>query len=417
MSEQFQPSTIEHALKSIASRLSAIHETENKKVVHAGGHRIAKDLVSPIDLPETALSAMDGFSFHSRSLDKTNNSSLIKLGITGKSLAGHALEGQSNPEAAVRIFTGAAVPDSHDTVIAQELVHVSSDDAFIEFELQSIKPRANVRQPGEDLKKGFVIVEKGALVGAREIALLCSIGIDSITVFRQARVAVLSSGDELCDIGAQRDKGKIFDANRPMLLELIRNSAVQTIDLGIIRDDADALRAAIIRAADCADIVITSGGVSVGEADHTKAVMQSLGEIYFWKLAIKPGRPLAAGWVRNSQGRQIPFFGLPGNPVAAFVTFKAIVEPCIAQISGGSQKPAPPIRARLASDTRKSPGRTEFLRCALKRDANGEWLAEIAASQGAASIKSLVDADGLVVLPYDSGPLPAGAPVDVIVLR
>lgn len=417
MSEQFQPSTIDSALRSIASGLSAISDKEIRPVMQAGGHRIAKDLVSPIDLPETALSAMDGFSFQSSCLDKANNTSQIQLGITGKSLAGHALEGQAFPDSAVRIFTGASVPDAHDTVIPQELVGVMPDKTCIEFAPQSIKPMANVRRPGEDLKKGFVILEKGALVGAREIALLCSIGIDSVTVFRQARVAVLSSGDELCEIGVQRDKGKIFDANRPMLLELIRNSSVQTIDLGIIKDDADALRAAIVRAADCADVVITSGGVSVGEADHTKAVMQSLGEISFWKLAIKPGRPLAAGWVRNSQGRQIPFFGLPGNPVAAFVTFKAIVEPCIAQISGGSQKPAPPIRARLAGDTRKSPGRTEFLRCALKRDENGEWLAEIAASQGAASIKSLVDADGLVVLPYDSGPLPAGTPVDVIVLR
>jgi molybdopterin molybdotransferase len=417
VSDPFQHNTIESALKSIADGVSVIDETETRQVISAGGYRLAMDLISPIDLPEGALSAMDGFSFQSAFLDKRRDQSHIRLGVTGKALAGHSLEGTASAETATRIFTGATVPLMHDTVIPQELVRVLPDSLSIEFDPQSIKPRANVRQPGEDLKKGLVILTRGTIVGARQIALLCSIGIDTITVFRKTRVAVLSSGDELCETGGERSEGKIFDANRPMLLELIRESAVETIDLGIVRDDADTLRAAILRAADCADIVITSGGVSVGEADHTKAVMQSLGEIAFWKLAIKPGRPLAAGWVKSSQGKQIPFFGLPGNPVAAFVTFKAIVEPCMERISGGNPTPRPPIRARLASDTRKAPGRTEFLRCALKRDANGEWLAEIAASQGAASIKSLVDADGLVVLPHEAGPLSAGTPVDVIVLR
>lgn len=417
MSDPFQHNTIESALKSIADGVSVINETEILPAISAGGYRLAIDLISPIDLPEAALSAMDGYSFHSAFLDKRPDQSHISIGVTGKALAGHSLEGTAGAQTAARIFTGAAVPPAHDTVIAQELVQIAADHASIEFDPQSIKPRANVRQPGEDLRKGLVILTRGTIVGAREIALLCSIGIDKVTVFRKTRVAVLSSGDELCETGQERSAGKIFDANRPMLLELIRESAVQTIDLGIIRDDANTLRTAILHAAECADIVITSGGVSVGEADHTKAVMQSLGEIAFWKLAIKPGRPLAAGWVRNAAGKQIPFFGLPGNPVAAFVTFKAIVGPCIERISGGNTTPRPPIRARLASDARKAPGRTEFLRCALKRDVNGEWLAEIAASQGAASIKSLVDADGLVVLPHDAGPLTAGMPVDVIVLR
>lgn len=417
MNEQFQPNTIESALKSIVAGVSTIDETEFRKPMQAGGYRLAMDLVSPINLPESALSAMDGFSFQSGYMDKTIDKSHIKLVVTGKALAGHGLEGIASAETATRIFTGAVVPPMHDTVIPQELVQIASDHASIEFDPQSIKPHANVRQPGEDLRKGLVILAKGTLLGAREIALLCSIGIDTVNVFRKTRVAVLSSGDELCEAGQERLKAKIFDANRPMLIELIREGAVQAIDLGIVGDNADTLRAAIIQAADSADIVITSGGVSVGEADHTKTVMQSLGEISFWKLAIKPGRPLAAGWVRNTAGKQIPFFGLPGNPVAAFVTFKAVVEPCIERVSGGNIMPRPPIRARLASDTRKAPGRTEFLRCALRRDVNGEWLAEIAASQGAASIKSLVDADGLVVLPHDAGPLSAGTPVDVIVLR
>jgi molybdopterin molybdotransferase len=220
-----------------------------------------------------------------------------------------------------------------------------------------------------------------------------------------------------------------------MLLEMIRSIGAETIDLGIVGDDAETLRQAIQHAATIADAVITSGGVSVGEADHTKAVMQSLGDISFWKLAIKPGRPLAAGMIRRppstmpvsqeisdaasntAANPHVPFFGLPGNPVAAFVTFKAVVEPCLQYLGGITPHARPPIRATLAKDTKKSPGRTEYLRCALTRGHNNEWLADISASQGAASLKSLVDADGLVILPHDAGPLAAGTPVDVIVLR
>ncbi len=418
MNDIFEPQAIANARNAITQAVSAIQETEIRRVCQAGGYRLAKDLISPINLPEAPLSAMDGYSFHSACLDKVAPISHITLGVTGKSLAGHGLEGSASPDTAVRIFTGARVPAAHDTVVAQELVRPAATNPLaIEFDGRAIQPGANVRQAGEDLRKGLSILKQGTGIGAREIALLSSIGIDTVEVFRQTRVAVLSSGDELCETGQVRTEGKIFDANRPMLLELIRSRSVQAIDCGIVKDDPDTLRAAIIAAANKADVVITSGGVSVGEADHTKAVMQSLGEISFWKLAIKPGRPLAAGWVADSQGRRVPFFGLPGNPVAAFVTFKAIVEPCIERISGGNPSPTPSIRARLASDTKKAPGRTEFLRCALKRDANGEWLAEIAASQGAASIKSLVDADGLVVLPHEAGPLVAGTPVDVIVLR
>ncbi len=411
-----QAAPVDSALKSIAQALCAITDTQTCSVQQAAGARLAHDLLSPIDLPETPLSAMDGYSFHSSCLDKHAGMSLVTFEILGKSLAGHPLQGHATKDSAARIFTGAVVPPEHDTVIAQELVQTVNDTTTIQFPAQSVKAKANVRQPGEDLKRGLPMLKQGDLIGPREIALLCSIGIKTIEVFRKTRIAVLSSGDELCDVKDQHTQGKIYDANRPMLLELIRGSAVSAIDFGIVKDQPEALKKAIIDAADNADAVITSGGVSVGEADHTKNIMQSLGEVSFWKLAIKPGRPLAAGWVKNSLGKRIPFFGLPGNPVAAFVTYKAIVEPCIALISGGNAKPRPPIRARLASDTRKAPGRTEYLRCALRRDANGEWLAEIAASQGAASIKSLVDADGLVVLPHEAGPLKAGTPVDVIVL-
>jgi len=232
------------------------------------------------------------------------------------------------------------------------------------------------------------------------------------------RIAVLSTGDEVTEPGRPLAAGKTYDANRPMLLQMIRDCRATPIDLGIVNDDPQSLRQAILHAATIADAVITSGGVSVGEADHTRKIMESLGEISFWKLAIKPGRPLAAGWIStdSAANKRIPFFGLPGNPVAAFVTFQSIVAPCLRQLAGDRGSIRPTVRARLGKDARKAPGRTEYLRCALVRDASGEWVAEIASSQGAASLKSLTDADGLVVLPHAAGPLTAGTMVDVILL-
>lgn len=373
------------------------------------------------------LSAMDGFSFASKLLDKISGDPDFNTRVSGKSLAGHGLQGQASTEAVVRIFTGAVVPPEHDTVIPQELVRYNETTQTIQFDPTAIRAGANVRRRGEDLEKGAPALLAGTIIGPREIALLASMGIASVEVTRKIRVAVLSTGDEVTEPGRPLPSGKTFDANRPMLLEMVRGCGAEAIDLGIVNDDAESLQQAITHAATIADAVITSGGVSVGEADHTKTVMQALGDISFWKLAIKPGRPLAAGMIaRNtttgaagSGGPKtvVPFFGLPGNPVAAFVTFKAIVEPCLQQLSGITPQARPTIRAKLAKDTKKAAGRTEYLRCALTRDQHNEWVANISASQGAASLKSLVDADGLVVLPHDAGPLAAGTPVDVIVLR
>ena len=372
------------------------------------------------------LSAMDGFSFASKLLDKMSGDPDFNVQVSGKSLAGHGLQGQASTETVVRIFTGAVVPPEHDTVIPQELVTFNETAQSVRFDAKAIRAGANVRRRGEDLEKGAAALLAGTIIGPREIALLASMGIASVEVKRRIRVAVLSTGDEVTEPGRPLPSGKTFDANRPMLLEMVRDCGADAIDLGIVNDDADSLQQAITHAATIADAVITSGGVSVGEADHTKSVMQSLGDISFWKLAIKPGRPLAAGMIKrkttptasnNTAAALVPFFGLPGNPVAAFVTFKAVVEPCLQQLSGITPQARPPIRAKLARDAKKVSGRTEYLRCALTRDANNEWVAEISASQGAASLKSLVDADGLVVLPHDAGPLVAGTPVDVIVLR
>lgn len=433
MAIDFQPQSIASALQAILERIHPIAQTEFLSISEIGGRALANAVISPKDIPDAPLSAMDGYSFHSSCLNKTGGLDPISLKVSGKSLAGHALEGHVSAQSAVRIFTGAVVPPEHDTVIPQELVATDESTSQVSFATSAMRPCANVRTRGEDLRKGAVAIAQGAVLGARDIALLASMGIAGVEVRRAIRIAVLSTGDEVTEAGRPLAQGKIFDANRPMLLQMLRECNAHPIDLGIVGDDPESLRQAITHAASIADAVITSGGVSVGEADHTKSVMQSLGDISFWKLAIKPGRPLAAGWVRRSingqaltrndslhhasDGAQVPFFGLPGNPVAAFVTFKSIVEPCIQKLAGITPAARPPIRARLAQDARKAAGRTEYLRCSLERDHDGQWIAKIAASQGAASLKSLVDADGLVVLPHDAGPLPAGTAVDVIVLR
>ena len=418
MSDQFEPQTIEMALRVISSQISRSPATETLSTKDAAGRVLGRDVISPKNVPEHPLSAMDGFAFSLGGLNKTVGNSPQQLRVTGRSLAGHPLQGEAVPGGCVRIFTGARVPAGLDAVIPQERVSFDESTSTAQFSSEGIPPFANVRKAGEDIAAGATALAAGTRIGAREIALLASIGVTQVDVMQKIRVAVLSTGDEVIAPGAALPEGKTYDANRPMLLELLRDCGFDAIDLGIVGDDANSLRRNIQHAAGIADAVITSGGVSVGEADHTRNVMQSLGEIAFWKLAIKPGRPLAAGWIKHpTLDQRVPFFGLPGNPVAAFVTFQAIVGPCLQQLAGALPAAPTMIRARLSKDTRKAAGRTEFLRCMLLRDASGEWLADVAASQGAASLKSLVDADGLVVLPHDAGPLAAGTPVDVIVLR
>ena len=418
MADQFLPQTIEMALSVISSQISQSAAVERVPLSKSGGRVLARDVHSPKNVPEHPLSAMDGYAFSLGSLNKTPGEKPYRLKVTGRSLAGHPLQDDPDPTGCIRIFTGAQVPDCCDVVIPQERVTLDEATATITFSPEGLVPLLNIRRAGEDIAAGAVALRAGTRISAQALALLASIGVGEVDVMQPIRVAVISTGDEVKDPGSPLVAGKIYDANRPMLLELIREYGALAIDLGIVPDDPVSLRDSIQHAAALADAIITSGGVSVGEADHTRATMQSLGEIAFWKLAIKPGRPLAAGWVWDSNHvKRIPFFGLPGNPVAAFVTFQGIVGPCLQQLAGATPVSKPIVRARLTRATKKVPGRTEFLRCTLSRDDSGEWLAEIAASQGAASLKSLVDADGLAVLPHASGPLSAGDVVDVMMLR
>lgn len=411
---------VDHALQAILSSVTPIHQLEWLPILDASGRVLAQDVVAPENLPARPVSAMDGYALHSEragSDQGRGKADVLELAISGKSLAGRQLEGKAEPYGAVRIFTGAVVPDCYNCVVPQEYVTTPSEGR-IAIRQDDVRSGLHVRQVGEDVRKGDVLIASGQQLCSREIALLAQTGCARVNVYRQLKVAVVSVGDELRDVHQPLYTGLIHDSNRLMLLDLVRRAGAQPIDLGITPDDPTSLRSALKHAANVADMVISSGGVSVGEADHTRKVLRELGEIKFWRLAIKPGRPLAYGLLQTELEAATPFFGLPGNPVASFVSFLALVRHAIGK-RAGNVRPSiqPTIRAKLVKATRKQIGRTEFLRCWLKRDEAGHWLAEVMPSQGAANLFSLTQADGLVVLPHDLDALKLESWVDVIDLK
>lgn len=409
---------VDHVLQGILSSITPIRRSEWLPILDASGRVVAQDVVAPENLPARPVSAMDGYALSAKlAAADQSKSEAVQLSVTGKSLAGRQLEGVADPLGAVRIFTGAVVPDCYDCVVPQEHVTTPSE-GHLAIGQDEIRAGLHVRQVGEDVHKGDVLVASGQQLCSREIALLAQTGCARVNVYRQLKVAVVSVGDELRDVHQPLNTGLIHDSNRLMLLDLVRRAGAQPIDLGITPDDPASLRSALTHAANVADMVISSGGVSVGEADHTRKVLRELGEIKFWRLAIKPGRPLAYGLLQTELGVAIPFFGLPGNPVASFVSFLALVRHAISKRAGNIHLSIQPtIRAQLVKATRKQAGRTEFLRCWLKRNEAGQWLAEVMPSQGAANLFSLTQADGLVVLPHDLDALEGGSWVDVIELK
>ena len=412
---------VEDARLEILNRIPVVNQTEWLPLSEASGRVLAEDALAPESLPAAPVSAMDGYAICSSSLlglDTRNSKGGVELAVTGKSFAGRQLEGLANPQATVRVFTGAVVPACYDCVVPQERAKPSVTGDTVAIPLEEIRQGLHVRQVGEDVCKGDPLLAQGELLGTRELALLAQTGCARVRVFRPLKVSVLSIGDELRNLHEPLNPGLIHDSNRLMLLDLVRRAGAQAIDLDITADDPASLRSALTHAANVADVVISSGGVSVGEADHTRSVLRELGDIAFWRLAIKPGRPLAFGFIRKEGEQEAAFFGLPGNPVASFVTFLAVVRYGLARASGQSRPQTPPtIRARLVKATSKQAGRTEYLRCWLRPAHDGGWGAEIMPSQGAANLFSLAQADGLAVLPHELGALEAGAWVDVINLR
>jgi molybdopterin molybdotransferase len=372
------------------------------------GRVLARDVVSQINVPAYDNSAMDGYAFSGSELRQDLDT---VLRINGALLAGDASRAHIGQGQCVRIMTGAVMPTGLDTVVPQELV--KTDGEHITIPANILRPGDNRRLTGEDLAVGDTALKAGRLLRPADIGMLASLGQAEVAVQRKLRVAFFSTGNELRSIGEPLDEGCTYDSNRYTLWGMLKQLGVDILDLGIVRDDPQALAIAFSTAAANADVVITSGGVSVGEADHTKTVMAELGDVLFWRIAMRPGRPMAVGRICTDHGEAI-LFGLPGNPVAVMVTFYALVRDALLAMSGATMQPLPMLRCIATHTIRKKPGRTEYQRVVVTPSPDGDWHARITGSQGSGILRSMSEASGLLVLPHDQGNVEAGDWVDVL---
>ena len=368
------------------------------------GRVLARDIVSPIDVPAHDNSAMDGYALRASDLAPDADTALR---VSGSGFAGPADVASAAPGECVRIMTGAVMPAGLDTVVPQEFVRIDGDRVVIPAGI--VRAGDNRRLAGEDLARGDAALRAGRILGPADLGMLASLGQAEVPVLRKLRVAFFSTGDELRSIGEPLDTGCVYDSNRYTIWGMLQRLGCEVIDLGVVRDDPAALRAAFSEAAASADAVITSGGVSVGEADHTKKIMAELGDVLFWRIAMRPGRPMAIGRINNAV-----LFGLPGNPVAVMVTFYAFVRDALRAMSGAVEPPQPLLRAACTTALRKKPGRTEYQRGIVARAADGRWQVAITGSQGSGILSSMSAANGMVVLHHEQGNVDAGDEVDVI---
>ncbi len=369
---------------------------------------LAHDIISPIDVPAHDNSAMDGYALHGRDLlvDAPTALEVVGTGLAGDSHVGEVLAGQC-----LRIMTGAVMPADTDTVVPQEFVERGEGKVLIPPGV--VKAGDNRRCRGEDLAAGEPALKAGRVLRPADMGLLASLGQAEVPVWRKLRVAFFSTGDELRSIGEPLDEGCVYDSNRYTLWGMLQRLGVDVLDMGVVRDEPQALEEAFRHAAENADAVITSGGVSVGEADHTKQVMAALGDVLFWRIAMRPGRPMAIGRI-ESGGHTAILFGLPGNPVAVMVTFYAFVREALLGMAGAAPAPLPMLRAASVKPLRKKPGRTEYQRGIVSRAADGSWQVAITSSQGSGILRSMSEANGLVVLSHEQGSVAAGELVDVL---
>ncbi|WJF89507.1 molybdopterin molybdotransferase MoeA [Paraburkholderia bonniea] len=379
-------------------------ETESVALHDAPGRVLAHDLISPLNLPVHDNSAMDGFAFASAALltpaTATATATLLELGIAGKALAGHPFRAAVPANQCVRITTGAWLPEHCDTVIPHERVEEANHT--IRFAADAVRRGANCRRAGEDLAAGQVALRAGRIIQAADVGLLASLGLVEVTVRRRLRVAFFSTGDELRQPGEPLDPGCVYDSNRPMLLAMLRRLNCTALDLGIVRDEPATLEAALRNAASQADIVLSSGGVSAGEADFTQRLLQTLGDMAFWGVAIRPGRPLTFGriWPGEPSGnaQAALFFGLPGNPAAMMVTFYLFVREALLARAGAQPQPLNRLRAQSREPLHKRAGRTEYLRGVARCDSDGQWQVTPTRSQSSGALGSLTEANCFIVL-------------------
>ncbi len=400
-----QPSLMhpDQAFPLLLEQVSPVSDTEVVLLPHALGRVLAEDLASCIDLPPFDNSSMDGYALRFADLNTQTNQTSLRL--IGSSFAGHGFQGEAKPNTCVRIMTGAPLPVGYDTVQMQEEAEVDGEIVHIRHPKAQ---GANVRCRGEELTQGTKVLNAGIQIGAAELGVLATIGASQVRVYRQLKVAFFSTGDELRPVGSELAPGQIYDSNRYSIQGLLKRANVEWLDLGVIADDPEAIRQAFRHAASQADMVLTSGGVSVGEADFTKQVLDEEGQITFWKLAIKPGKPFAMGKI----GKAV-FCGLPGNPVSSMVTFYKLVWPILQKMQGLTPVAPLTLNATLSTPIRKSPGRVEYQRGILSRNTQGELEVAITGSQGSGMLTSMSLANCFVLLEQFQGDTAAGTQVTV----
>lgn len=394
--------SLESALETILNSVRAVSDCDDVSPMEALGRVLAEDIRSPHDVPGHTNSAMDGYAFRHEDCATTDNATLR---IAGDSFAGHPFPGALQVGQCVRIMTGAVVPEAADTVVMQE--NVVQREGMVEL-TQVPRKGANIRLAGEDLKTGETVLSAGRLLRPADLGMIASMGIASLKVRRKVKVAFFSTGDELRPVGERLMNGQIHDSNRYTLYGMLCQSGMETYDMGIVKDNPDALREAFKDASESADVVLTSGGVSVGEADYVTDMLAELGSVSFWQIAMKPGRPLVFGRLGSAV-----FFGLPGNPVSVMATFMQVVRPALRVISGAPHEPPFRLDARAEHAIKKKPGRMEFQRGILHRDETGELRVRSTGHQGSGILKSMSEANCFIVLPQESSTVEAGSRVSV----
>jgi molybdopterin molybdotransferase len=396
---------VAEAERLIAERIAPVDGRETVALRAAAGRVLAEDVIAPVDVPPFDNSAVDGFAVGGDDLDATAEK---RLAIVDRVAAGHVASRPVRPGEAVRIFTGAPMPAGADTVFMQEDCRIDGDDVVVP---SGLKRGANRRLAGEDIRAGAVALPAGRRLGVTHIALAAALGLARLEVRRRVTVALFSTGDEVVEPGADLPGAALYDSNRYLLAGLISRFGASFTDLGILRDRPDELAKALRNAASRHDVVLTSGGVSTGESDYVRAAVEAIGRLVFWRVGLKPGRPVAMGVIPNEQSHGTAFVGLPGNPVAVFVTFIRVVRPLLLRLAGALPEPLVAMPVRAAFAYRKRKGRREYVRVTLRMAADGAPEAVKYQQDGAGVLTSLTATDGLVELPEDVTAIEPGATV------
>ena len=400
---------VDQAQAIIAAFVTPVQAIEQVALRSALDRILAIDIISPIDVPAHDNSAMDGYALRSSDLKADQPTTLA---IAGTALAGDAASVDVIAGACLRVMTGAVMPAGCDTVIPQEFTRPAADGEIV-FDAGVVRAGDNRRFAGEDLKAGTPALPAGLRIRPADLGLLASLGIAEVPVRRRLRVAFFSTGNELRSIGQPLDAGCVYDSNRYTLFGMLLRLGCELIDMGVVRDDPVSLEAALRNACECADAVITSGGVSVGAADYTKQIMATLGDVGFWKIGMRPGRPMAFGQI-TSNGKSAYLFGLPGNPVAVMVTFYFMAKPGLLRMMGAADMPSPLLQVRAREPIRKKAGRTEYQRGILSCDDAGLPQVRITGAQGSGILRSMSEANCMVVLGDAQGNVAAGDLVSVM---